>query len=171
MGEEMSLSEKITIPSGLINAIIAGYQVALNRTLGKGAAAMTQLLIKDIGEVLEHLLEESGFELHEVKDLKKDIKKAFSMLNISNKVKVEVPKDGTEAGDKYVIKIHDSIFKPVARLLYKKGIPYTLSPESFIAAALVRMAIRKVKPDAQVKVKVHPQESPDDPLVIEVIVR
>ena len=165
------MSEEITIPSGLINAVIAGYQVALNRTLGKGAAAMTQLLIRDIGEVLEHLLEEAGFQLHEIKDLREDIKKAFSMLGISNNVEVETPSNGAEHGDKYVIKIHDSIFKPVARLLYKKGIPYTLSPESFIAAALVRMAIRKVKPDAQVRVKVNPQKSPDEPLVIEVVVR
>ncbi len=171
MGEEMTLSEEITIPSGLINAVIAGYQIALNKTLGKGAAAMTQLLIRDIGEVLEQLLEESGFELHEIKDLQNDIKRAFSMLGISNNVEVEVPSNGTSQGDKYVIKIHDSVFKPVARLLYKKGINYTLSPESFIAAAIVRMAIRKIKPDAQVRVKVLPQKTPDEPLVVEVIVR
>ncbi len=171
MGEEMTLSEEITIPSGLINAVIAGYQIALNKTLGKGAAAMTQLLIRDIGEVLEQLLEESGFELHEIKDLQNDIKRAFSMLGISNNVEVEVPSNGTSQGDKYIIKIHDSVFKPVARLLYKKGINYTLSPESFIAAAIVRMAIRKIKPDAQVRVKVLPQKTPDEPLVVEVIVR
>ncbi len=171
MGEELTLSEKITIPSGLINAVIAGYQIALNKTLGKGAAAMTQLLIRDIGEVLEQLLEDSGFELHEITDLQSDIKKAFSMLGISDDVEVEVPNNGTSQGDKYIIKIYDSVFKPVARTLYKKGINYTLSPESFIAAAIVRMAIRKIKPDAQIRVKVLPQKTPDEPLVVEVIIR
>lgn len=168
---KMSLEEKITIPSGLINAIIAGYQIALNRTLGSGSAAMTQLLIKDIGEFLEELLEDIGFEVHEIKDLKDDIPKAFKMLGISDKVEVELPQNGTSAGDRYIIKIHDSIFKPVALLLAKRGIKFTLSPESFLAAAIVRKAIRKVKPDAQVRVKVHPQKSPEEPLVIEVIVR
>jgi phosphoenolpyruvate synthase/pyruvate phosphate dikinase len=168
---EFTLKEKIEIPSGLINAIIAGYQIALNRTLGSGAAAMTQLLIKDIGDFLEELLEEIGFEVHEIKDLKEDIPKSLKMLGISDKVEVEVPSDGAESGDKYVIKIYDSIFKPVAVMLAKKGISFTLSPESFITAAIVRKAVRKVRPNAQVRVKVHPQKSPDEPLVIEVIVR
>jgi len=168
---EMSLTEKIEVPSGLINAIVAGYQIALNRTLGQGAAAMTQLLLKDIGDFLEEMMEEVGFEVHDIKDLKEDIPRAFKMLGISDKVEVEIPEDGSGAGDKYVIKIHDSIFKPVAVLLAKKGIKFTLSPESFIAAAIVRKAIRKVKPDAQVRIRLKPQESPDEPLVIEVIVR
>jgi len=168
---KFTLEEKVTLPSGLLNAIIAGYQIALNRTLGSGSAAMTQLLIKDIGEYLEEMLEEIGFEVHEVKDLREDIPKAFKMLGISDNVEVEIPEDGAESGDKYIIKIHDSIFKPVAVMLAKKGIKFTLSPESFIAAAIVRKAVRKMKPDAQVRVKIHPQKSPEDPLVIEVIVR
>ncbi len=168
---EFTLKEKLEIPSGLINAIIAGYQIALNRALGSGAAAMTQLLIKDIGEFLEDMLEDIGFEVHDINDLKTDIPKAFSMLGISNNVEVELPDNGSNAGDKYIIKIHDSIFKPVARLMAEKGIKFTLSPESFLAAAIVRKAVRKQKPDAQVRIKVHPQKSVDDPLVIEVIVR
>ncbi len=170
-GGEFTLKEKIEVPSGLLNAIIAGYQIALNKTLGAGAAAMTQLLIKEIGDFLEELLEEVGFEVHEIKDLKEDIPKSLKMLGISEKVEVEVPTDGEKTGDKYVIKIYDSIFKPVALMLAKKGITFTLSPESFIVAAIVRKAIRKVRPDAQVRVKVNPQKSPDEPLVIEVIVR
>jgi len=168
---EFTLTEKIEVPSGLINAIVAGYQIALNRTLGQGAAAMTQLLLKDIGDFLEGMLEDIGFEVHEIQDLKSDIPKAFRMLGISDKVEVEVPGDGGESGDKYVIKIHDSIFKPVAVLLAKRGIKFTLSPESFIAAAIVRKAIRKVKPGAQVRVRLKPQKSPEEPLVIEVTVR
>ena len=168
---EFTLAEKVEIPSGLLNAIVAGYQIALSKTLGAGAAAMTQLLIKHIGDFLEEMLEDIGFEVHNIEDLSKDLPEAFKMLGISDNVEVESPSNGTSAGDKYIIKINDSIFKPVARLLHKKGIPFTLSPESFIAAAIVRKAIRKKKPDAQVRVKVHPQKSPDDPLVIEVIVR
>ncbi len=168
---KFTLEEKVALPSGLINAIIAGYQIALNRTLGSGSAAMTQLLIKDVGEFLEEMLEEIGFEVHEIKDLKEDIPKAFKMLGISNNVEVETPEDGADQGDKYVIKIHDSVFKPVSMLLAKKGIAFTLSPESFVAAAIVRKAIRKVRPNAQVRVKIHPQKNPEDPLVIEVIVR
>ncbi len=168
---EFTLSEKIEVPSGLLNAIIAGYQLAISKTLGTGAAAMTQLLIKNIGDFLADMLEDIGVKVGDIKDLKKDIPEAFKKLGISDKVEVEVPSNGTKEGDKYVIKISDSIFKPVAKLLHEKGIAYTLSPESFIAAALVRRAIRKSKPDAQVRIKVHPQKSPDEPLVIEVIVR
>ncbi len=171
VGDELTLEEKITIPSGLLNAIVAGYQIALAKTLGRGAAAMTQLLIRDIGDVLEHLLEDIGFELHEASDLKEDIPKAFKLLGISDKVIVESPGNGTESGSKYIIRIEDSIFKPVARLLEKKGIPFTLSPEAFIAAALVKKAVKKKNPNAQVKIKVLPQKSSDEPLVIEVTVR
>ncbi|MCE4616557.1 MAG: hypothetical protein F7C09_05810 [Aeropyrum sp.] len=171
MTEEMTLKENITVPSGLINAVIAGYQIALTKTLGRGSAAMTQLLIRDIGQVLEEMLEELGFVPREIKDLGEDMSKAFKMLGISDNVEVIIPGDGVEKDAKYVIKIYDSVFKPAARLLYKKGITFTLSPESFLAAALVRAAIRKVKPDAQVKIKVNPQKSPDEPLEIEVIVR
>ncbi len=168
---EFTLSEKIEIPSGLLNAVIAGYQIAINKTLGSGAAAMTQLLIRDIGDFLEDLLEDIGFELHEIKDLKEDIPRAFKMLNISDNVEVEIPGNGTNVGDKYIIKIYDSVFKPAARLLAAKGIKFTLSPESFLAAAIVRKAIRKVKPGSQVRIKIYPQEDPADPLLIEVIVR
>ncbi len=166
-----TLSKKVEISSGLINVIVAGYQIALNKTLGPGAAAMTQLLIKDIGEFLEDLLEDAGFELHDISDLSSDIPKAFQMLGISQRVEVETPSNGSNKGDKYIIKIYDSIFRPVALLLEKKGIKFTLSPESFLAAALVRKAIRKQKSDAQIKIKVRPQKSPDEPLVVEVEVR
>ncbi|MEB3774035.1 MAG: hypothetical protein GSR86_03805 [Desulfurococcales archaeon] len=165
------MSEKITIPSGLLNVIVAGYQIALNKTLGAGAAAMTQILIKEIGEYLEDLLEDIGFEIHDIKDLKEDIPKAFKMLGISDNVEVELPQNGSNTGDKYIIKIHDSIFKPVAVLLAKKGIKFSLSPESFLVAAIIRKTIRKVKKDAQVKIKIKPQSSPEEPLIIEVIVR
>ncbi len=165
------MKENITVPSGLINAVIAGYQIALTKTLGRGSAAMTQLLIRDIGQVLEEMLEELGFVPREIKDLGEDMSKAFKMLGISDNVEVIIHGDGVEKDAKYVIKIYDSVFKPAARLLYKKGITFTLSPESFLAAALVRAAIRRVTPDAQVKIKVNPQKSPDEPLEVEVIVR
>ncbi len=169
---EFTLKDKLQIPSGLLNAIIAGYQIALNKTLGSGAAAMTQLLIKDIGDFLEEMLENVGFEIHEIRELKYDVPRAFKMLGISDNVEVEIPSgSGTVEKDKYVIKIYDSIFKPAARFLATKGIKFTLSPESFLAAAIIRKAIRKTKPNAQIKIKIHPHEKPQDPLVIEVIVR
>ncbi len=168
---EFTLTEKIEISSGLINAIIAGYQIALNKTLGSGAAAMTQLLIKNIGDFLEEMLEGEGFEIHAIEDLKKDLPEAFKRLGISDKVKVELPGNGSTSGDKYLVKIYDSIFKPAARLLAKKGIKFTLSPESFLAAAIIRKAVRKVRPGAQVKIKMYPQENPEEPLVLEVIIR
>ena len=160
------MGEDVRIPSGLINAIVAGYQIALNRLLGAGgSAAMTQMLIRDIGDMLEEMLEEVGFDLGGEADLKDTIPKAFEMLGISRDVEVE------EAEGKYVIRIKDSVFKPTARLLESKGIKFTLSPESFLAAAIARKAIRKTRPDAQVKIRVHPQRSADDPLVVEVILR
>lgn len=168
---EFTMSEKIEIPSGLLNTIVAGYQIALNKTLGAGAAAMTQLLIKEIGDYLEDLLEDIGFELHDIQDLENDIPKAFKMLGISENVEVKLPDNGASSGDKYIIKVYDSIFKPVALMLHKKGIKFTLSPESFLIAALVRKAVRKARPDAQVRIKVLPQKTPEDPLVVEITVR
>ncbi len=165
------LSEKKSIPTGTINAIIAMYQLALSKALGSGSAALTQLILRDITDLADAMLKDLGIELGEVADLREDIPKVFRTMGISERVEVETPEKATESGSIYIIKVYDSIFKPVALLLNKKGIKFTLSPESFIAAYLVRKAIRKVNPKAQVRIQVEPYESIEKPLVIKVIVR
>ncbi len=165
------LSDKREIPTGTINAIVAMYQLALSKALGSGSAALTQLILRDVTKIADEMLKDLGIELGEVGDLKNDIPKVFKLMGISDKVEVEVPKEALASGSTYVIKVYDSVFKPVALLLHKKGIKFTLSPEAFIAAYIVRKALRKQSDKANVRIQVEPMKSPDEPLVIKVIVR
>ena len=165
------LSDKKEIPTGTINAIIAMYQLALSKALGSGSAALTQLILRDATSIADEMLKDLGVELGEIEDLEKDIPKVFKLVGISEKVEVEVPEDKSSSGSVYVIKVYDSIFKPVALLLQKKGIKFTLSPESFIAAYVVRKALRKKNAKANVRIQVEPMKSPEEPLVIKIIVR
>ncbi len=165
------LEEKKEISTGILNMIIAMYQLALSKTLGSGSAALTQLILRDATELADEMLKEANIELGDVEDLASDIPKFFKLIGISDKVEVEVPKDKTAAGSVYLIKVYDSLFKPVALLLNKRGIKFTLSPEAFIAAYIVRKALRKINPKANVRISVEPLKSPDEPLVIKVIIR
>ncbi len=165
------LSDKKEIPTGTINVIIAMYQLALSKALGSGSAALTQLILRDATSIADEMLKDLGVELGDVEDLKKDIPKVFKLVGVSEKVEVEVPEDKLSSGSVYVIKVYDSIFKPVALLLQKKGIKFTLSPESFIAAYVVKKALRKENTKANVRIQVEPMKSPEEPLIIKIIVR
>ncbi len=165
------LSDKREIPTGTINTIVAMYQLALSKALGTGSAALTQLILRDATEIADEMLKNLGIELGDIGNLEKDIPKIFKLMGISSKVEVEVPKDATAVGSTYVIKVYDSIFKPVALLLQKRGIKFTLSPESFIAAYVIRKALRKRDIKANVRIQVEPMKSPKEPLVIKIIIR
>lgn len=171
IGGRFDLTDKKEIPTGMINAIIAMYQVALSKALGTGSAALTQLILRDVTTIADDMLKDMGVELGEVEDLKDDVPKVFKLMGISDKVEVEVPEETTASGSTYVIKVYDSIFKPVALLLQKRGIKFTLSPESFIAAYVIRKALRKKDAKAHVRIQVEPMKTPEEPLIIKVIVR
>ena len=166
-----TLTEKIEIPSGILNTIIAMYQIALSKALGSGSAALTQLILREATKLADEMLGEIEFEAGELESIDETIKKLFTELGISNKVEVEKPSNGDKAGKMYVIKIYDSIFKPVAILLAKKGIKFTLSPESFIAAYIIQKVVQKTNPSAKVRINIEPMKSPEEPLVIKVMIR
>jgi len=166
------LSDKANIPTGTVNAIVAMYQLALSKALGSGSAALTQLILRDVTEIADEMFKQLGIEIGDsVEDITEDIKKAFKLMGISENVEVEVPEKAEEKGSVYVVKVYDSIFKPVAILLGKKGIKFTLSPESFIAAYVVRKALRQKNAKANVRIQVEPMKSPEEPLVIRIIIR
>ncbi len=166
------LSDKAHIPTGTLNAIVAMYQTALSKALGSGSAALTQLILRDVTQIADDMFKQFGIELGiDVEDIAKDIKDAFKIMGISNKVEVEVPEKAESKGSEYVIKVYDSIFKPVALMLEKKGIKFTLSPEAFIAAYVIRKALRQKNEKANVRISVEPMKSPEEPLVIRVVIR
>lgn len=166
------LSDKASIPTGTINAIVAMYQLALSKALGSGSAAMTQLILRDVTEIADEMFKNLGIEIGEaVEDIASDIPKVFKIMGISENVEVEVPEKAEEKGAVYTIKVYDSVFKPVALMLAKRGIKFTLSPESFIAAYVIRKALRQKNAKANVRIQVEPMKSPDEPLIIKVIVR
>ncbi len=164
------LSERREIPTGLINMIVAMYQLALSKALGSGSAALTQLILRDVTELMDPMLKSLNIQLGDVSDIKTDLPKIFRLIGISEHVEVDVP-ETTEKGQEYIIKIYDSIFKPVALLLGEHGIRYTLSPESFIAAYVIRKALRKQNTKANVRILMEPMKSPDEPLIIKIIIR
>ncbi len=165
------LADMKNIPTGAINAIVAMYQLALSKVLGSGSAALTQLILRDATEIADDMLKNLGVEIGDVGDIKSDIPKVFKLMGISERVEVDIPKEAASSGSVYVVKIYDSVFKPVALLLAKKGIAYTLSPESFIAAYVVRKAVRKQNAKANVRISVEPMKSPDEPLIIRITIR
>ncbi|RLG82260.1 MAG: hypothetical protein DRO39_09680 [Thermoprotei archaeon] len=159
-----TLSEKKEIPTGVVNLIVAIYQLALSKTLGTGSAALTQLTLRKATGLIDDMLKDIGFELGEVEDIANVIPRVFKQLGISEKVEVEVPKEAEASGNTYVIKVYDSIFKPVAILLGRKGVKFTLSPESFIAAYVIQKALQKRNPNARVRISLVPRTDAEKPL-------
>ncbi len=168
---KFSLTDKIEFPTGTLNTIIAMYQIALSKALGSGSAALTQLILREATKLADEMLGEISFESGSLEELDKTIPELLKILGISDKVEVEKPSNGDQAGKTYVVKIYDSVFKPVALLLAKKGIKFTLSPESFIVAYIVQKVVRKTNPKAKVRIDVEPMKSADEPLVVKVTIR
>ncbi len=170
---EFTLEEEVKIKSGVLNTIIAMYQVAVSKVLGSGSAAMTQIILREATRLADEMFSKLGYELPEVEALEEEITDVFKMFGFSHKVEVETPEAGkhAEVGSEYVIKVYDSIFKPVAYMLMQKGIKYTLSPESFLAAYIIQKALEKKGVKARVRINVEPLKSLEEPLVIRVTIR
>ena len=167
LGDMMSqIGKGETVQLRLVNVIIAAYQYALHRALGSGSGAMTQMLITSLGDELVNLLEDIGVKISEERDVAEAIKKALEEFGIAKRVEVIKP-ETNKAGEEYVIKIYDSVFKDIPRFLAKVGARYTLSPEALLVAAIVRGFLRRRDPNARVNVSVDTYE-PDKPLTIHV---
>ncbi len=165
------MTKEICLPSGVLNAIIAMYQVALSKALGSGSAALTQLILREATELADEMLGEISFDTGSLEQLDKTIFDLLHTLKIADRIEVEKPSNGDKAGSVYIVKIYDSIFKPVALLLGRKNIKFTLCPEAFMIAYIIQKVVKKTNPKAKVRINVEPMKSPDEPLVVEVSIR
>ncbi len=173
VGGDFVLDEVAKIKSGALNAVIAMYQVAINKALGSGSGALTQLILREAIRIADEMIGNSEFKLPDIEEIPERMVEVYSLFGFSNKVEVMMPESGKESdiGSEFIIKVYDSIFKPVAYMLMKRGINYTLSPESFLAAYVIVKALEKRDIKPKVRIHVEPLKSIDDPLVIKIIVR
>ncbi|MEO2117569.1 MAG: hypothetical protein ABGW92_04090, partial [Methanocaldococcus sp.] len=76
----------------LMNALVTGYSIALAKTLGSGAGAMTQILLSEVGEVLSAMVDEilgSEQVSYESENVEELLKNAFLELGIAQDVEIE----------------------------------------------------------------------------------
>ncbi len=139
----------VCVNAALVNGIVTAYQVALHKTLGAAANAMSQLLITELGdslsEYVDHLL---GATDH--KDILESIMRVFNNLKIASDVRYEEVDEKT-----WRIRIKDSVFKAAHKMLLQRGIElFTLSPEALIIASIIRKHLREEgKGNERVKVE------------------
>ena len=129
----------------LMNALISGYSIALHKTLGAGAGAMTQILLTEVGEVLSAMVdviladEQVSFEVENTDEI---IKSALLKLGISKNIVIETNREGEL--EKHTIYIKNSIFSSSHEVLVNKGIKeFPLSPEGLLCASIIRRILRE----------------------------
>lgn len=153
----------------LMNALITGYSIALHKTLGAGAGAMTQILLTEVGEVLSGMVdiilgdEQVAFEKENLDEI---IKSALLKLGIAEDVVIESSMDGDMEIHKIYIK--KSLFNSTHQILIGKGIKeFPLSPEGLLCASIVRRVLReKTGGDANARINVNTKLPVDGETVI-----
>jgi len=144
----------------LMNSLVTGYSIALAKTLGSGAGAMTQILLSEVGEVLSAMVDEilgdkqASYELENVEEL---LKNAFLELGIAEDVKIE--KEVKDNMKIYKLYIKGSLFTPVHKILIDRGLKeFPLSPEGLLSASIVRRVLRERSGgDSKARVNVNTQ--------------
>ncbi len=165
-GEETlrSIIPEKPVSGVLVNAMLIGLQLAIQRTLGQGATAMTQLLVRNAEEFIR-VLKAMGLLQDLSGNPEEDIPRVFKELDISDHV--EVIKHSQPWG--YTIRIRDSVFMPASIYLGMNDIPFTINPEAFLAAGIISQAVKeKLGDKARIRVSVALSKKPGEPLVIEV---
>jgi hypothetical protein len=156
----------------LMNSLVTGYSIALAKTLGSGAGAMTQILLSEVGEVLSAMVDEIlgskqvSYELENVEEL---LKNAFLELGIAENVKIE--KDVKENMRIYKLHIKGSLFVPVHKILIDRGLKeFPLSPEGLLSASIVRRVLReRTGGDTKARVNVNTKLPVDgETLIVEI---
>ncbi len=140
----------------LMNALISGYSIALHKTLGAGAGAMTQILLTEVGEVLSAMVdviladEQVSFEVENTDEI---IKSALLKLGISKNIVIETNREGEL--EKHTIYIKNSIFSSSHEVLVNKGIKeFPLSPEGLLCASIIRRILRE-KEGGDIKTRIN----------------
>ncbi len=131
----MNIRDK-NVPADLVNAMLIGYQIALSRTLGVGASAMSMLLARNAMDFLK-TMKELGVLPESTGSPIEDIKIVITGLRLADKVDVE-HKDNT-----YTVRIMNSVFAPALVYLENNGLPFTLSPEAFLIAGILLYHLSK----------------------------
>ena len=156
----------------LMNALITGYSMALAKTLGSGAGAMTQILLTEVGEVLSAMVDEilgsrqAAYELENVEEL---LRNAFLELGIAENIKIE--KEMKNNMLIYRLYIDNSLFSPVHKILVDRGLKeFPLSPEGLLSASIVWRVLReRTGGDAKARVNVTTKLPTDgNPLIVEI---
>ena len=156
----------------LMNSLVTGYSIALAKTLGSGAGAMTQILLTEVGEVLSAMVDEIlgskqvSYELENVEEL---LRNAFLELGIAEDIKIE--KEIKNNMLIYRLYINNSLFSPVHKILVDRGLKeFPLSPEGLLSASIVRRVLReRTGGDAKARVNVTTKLPTDgNPLIVEI---
>ncbi|WP_250543573.1 hypothetical protein [Methanocaldococcus lauensis] len=153
----------------LMNAVVTGYIIAVSKVLGRGATAMSQMLIKEIGDVIAEMVDQilGDKQLkYNVENRAELIKSALLEMGICKDV--EVISEGKENEETHIIKIKDSIFLPTHMVLVHQGYKeFPLSPEGLICAAIVRKVLRtKEGGNAEAQVRVNTKLPTDEKTLI-----
>ncbi len=155
----------------LMNSLVTGYSIALAKTLGSGAGAMTQILLSEVGEVLSAMVDEIlgseqvSYELENVEEL---LKNAFLELGIAQDVEIEKEvKDNTKI---YKLYIKGSLFNPVHKILIDRGLKeFPLSPEGLLSASIVRRVLRERSGNSKARINVNTKLPVDgETLIVEI---
>ncbi|WP_456416305.1 hypothetical protein [Methanocaldococcus sp.] len=152
----------------LMNALVTGYIIAVSKVLGRGATAMSQMLIREIGDVIaemvDQILGDRQIE-YNIENITELIKSALLEMEICKDVEVISEENKNEKT--YIVKIKDSIFLPTHRVLVNQGYKeFPLSPEGLICAAIVRKALRSKEENADVQVRVNTKLPTDEKTLI-----
>ena len=137
-----------------LNTIVLGYQVVIGKTLGKSFGGMTQMLLREVGDLLSDLVDElvGGLEYSE-ENLAEAIKRSLLETGIAREVEVEELPAEVRHGHRlrrFSVRVRDSIFKPIYQVLVKRGYTeFPLSPEGMLIAAVVLKVLRKSNKDAR----------------------
>ncbi len=129
--------------AALCNAVILGFQSAVSRILGRDFRGLTQLLIREVGEMVRLMY---GDRLDGA-----PFSEALTRLVLESGLAREV--EVQRQGSGYRVLMRGSVFKPLHRVLQGRGLAYTLSPEAMIAAALYAAHRRSEAGDGRVDVE------------------
>ena len=154
-----------------VNTIILGYQVVIGKTLGKSFGGMTQMLLREVGDMLSDLVDEivGGLDYSE-EHLAEAIKRSLKETGIAKEVEVEELPAEVKHGRRmrrFRVSIRDSMFKPIYAILVKYGYTeFPLSPEGMLVAAVVLKILRKSNKDAKINMRAVLPRSEEEHLEI-----
>ncbi len=155
-----------------VNAILLGYQVVIGKTLGRSFGGMTQMLLKEVGDLLSEIVDKltgDGVEYTE-ENIKEAIRRSLVETGIAKEVIIEELPPEEKHGAllrRFRIRVKDSMFKPIYSILVQKGFTeFPLSPEGMLIAAVVLRILKKSNRDARLNMKAKLPRADEEDLEI-----